>query len=211
MAGAASSTIAHYDRRAAEYADVLRGHDTAECRDAFLAELPGPAPHAVLDLGCGPGRDLAVFTAAGHRAIGLDGCAALAAIARKATGAPVWEQDILALDLPPAAFDGVFAQAVLFHVPTTSLPDVLARLRAALRPGGVLFACDPTGDGTEGWAGDRYVAFRRPQRWKALVRAAGFAPVRDWRRPPGVPRRRQDWLASLWRVAVPDAPCPSGV
>ncbi len=200
MAGGPPSTIKHYDRRAADYAVALADHDTAECRDAFLAELPGPAPHDILDLGCGPGRDLAAFAALGHRAVGLDGCAALAAVARERSGAPVLEQDMLDLDLPATAFDGVFAQAVLFHVPTAALPDVLARLRASLRPKGVLFACDPTGDGTEGWAEDRYVAFRRPQRWAKLAREAGFTPIRQWRRPPGVSRRRQDWLASLWRA-----------
>lgn len=197
---AVGSTVRHYDRLADVYMPALLDHDTAECRAGFLAEIPGTAPFDILDLGCGPGRDLSAFAGAGHRAVGLDGCAAFAARARALSGRPVWEQDLLALDLPPATFDGVFAQAVLFHVPTPLLPDVLARLRATLRTGGVLFACDPTGADAEGWADDRYVAFRRPRTWCRHVRVAGFAPLRQWRRPPNLPRRRQDWLASLWRA-----------
>lgn len=194
------STIAHYDRLAATYAEALAGHDTAECRDAFLAALGGPGPHDILDLGCGPGRDLAAFAAAGHRAIGLDGCAALAEIARQTADVPVLEQDLLDLRLNPRSLDGVFAQATLFHVPTEDLSDVLRRIREALRDGGVLFACDPTGTNTEGWVEDRYVAFRRPATTARLMREAGFAALRDWRRPPGAPRRLQTWLAGLWQA-----------
>jgi ubiquinone/menaquinone biosynthesis C-methylase UbiE len=38
-------------------------------------------------------------------------------MAREHAGVEVWEQDFLALDLPDAEFDGVFASASLFHVP----------------------------------------------------------------------------------------------
>jgi hypothetical protein len=30
----------------------------------------------------------------------------------------VWQQDLLAMTLPPVSFEGVFANAVLFHVPS---------------------------------------------------------------------------------------------
>src|SRR5207248_212496 len=106
-------------------------------RDALLDALGGPGPWSILDLGCGPGRDLAAFAALGHEAIGLDGCAAFVEMARAHTGCEVWQQDFLALALPPARFDGIFANASLFHVPTQELPRVLGELRAALRPRGV--------------------------------------------------------------------------
>jgi SAM-dependent methyltransferase len=40
-------------------------------------------------------------------------------------------------------FDGVFANASLFHVPSQALPRVLAQLHATLKPGGVLFSASP--------------------------------------------------------------------
>lgn len=48
------------------------------------------------------------------------------------------QQSFLALDLPASHFDGVFANAALFHVPSQELPRVLAALRQTLKPGGVL-------------------------------------------------------------------------
>ena len=49
--------------------------------------------------------------------MGLDGAEAFVRMARQGTGAEVWHQDFLALDLPAETFDGVFANATLFHVP----------------------------------------------------------------------------------------------
>src|SRR6266568_8011330 len=67
-----------------------------------------------LDLGCGPGRDLKAFAGLGHVAVGLEGSEPFAIMAREHSGCEVWRQDLLALKLPDARFDGVFANAVLF-------------------------------------------------------------------------------------------------
>lgn len=192
------SSLPHYDLHAEAYAEALLSHDLGEAREKFLAVLPR-RPADILDLGCGPGRDLAAFAEAGERAVGLDGCSVLADVARRHSGCPVWEADLRTAPLPPAAFDGLFAQAVLFHIATAELPELLQRLRRCLRPDGVLYACDPSGAGEEGWADGRYLAFRRPQSLAALYRRAGFDLVEQWRRPPGRPRRQQDWQAWLWR------------
>ena len=69
-------------------------------------------------------------------AVGLDGSAEFVAMARDFSGCAVLHQSFLHLDLPDAAFDGVFANASLFHVPRAVLPTVLAQLHASLRPGG---------------------------------------------------------------------------
>jgi SAM-dependent methyltransferase len=57
----------------------------------------------------------------------------------------VWQQDFLKVDLPDKRFDGVFANAALFHAPSEELPRVLLELRATLKPGGVLFSSNPRG------------------------------------------------------------------
>jgi SAM-dependent methyltransferase len=193
------ATIAHYDRHAEAYRSAALGHAIPENHAAFLSALPGGRASDLLDLGCGAGRDLAALKEAGHRVLGLDGSPAAAAMARAHSGCAVLVQDFLALDLAPASFDGIFANASLFHVPSAELPRVLADLSAALRPGGVLFANNPVGAGEEGWAEDRWICLWQPRRWSATVAAAGFRKILEFRRPPGRPRSEQLWLATLWR------------
>jgi 2-polyprenyl-3-methyl-5-hydroxy-6-metoxy-1,4-benzoquinol methylase len=120
-------------------------------------------------------------------------------MARRHSGCEVLEQNFLRLDLPGARFDGVFANAVLFHVPTQELPRVLLQLHATLKPNGVLFSSNPRGDGQEGWSGDRYGAFHDWESWRAHMAAAGFLELTHYYRPAGLPRDQQPWLASVWR------------
>lgn len=193
------ATLGHYERHAAAFRAGTQDHDVSQNIDALLQAIDAPAPLRILDFGCGPGRDLAHFHTLGHEAVGLDGAPAFVAMARTATGCDVWQQDFLALDLPAGHFDGVFANAALFHVPRQELPRVLRQLHGCLKPGGVLFSSNPRGADEEGWADARYGCFLSLETWRALVTAAGFAEIDHYYRPPGKPRREQFWLASLWR------------
>ena len=197
-----AATIGHYRRMATLYRDGTWNHDVSQNLQALLAAIPGVAPYRILDLGCGPGRDLVTFRARGHVAVGLDGCPEFVAMARAASGCEVWQQDLLAMTLPPASFDGVFANAVLFHVPSQALPVTLDRLHAALKPGGALLASNPRGQDEEGFVDGRYACFYGFDTWHRLVSRSGFALVDHYFRPPGTPRRQQQWLATLWRKPV---------
>jgi SAM-dependent methyltransferase len=192
-------TLAHYDQRAEDFWAGTRGHDVRQNIDALLGRIEGAAPFAILDLGCGPGRDLKALRDLGHAPVGLEGSARFAAMARAYSGCEVWEQDFLKLDLPPARFDGVFANAVLFHVPSAELPRVLGDLRAALKPGGVLFSSNPRGANEEGWNKGRYGVYHDLEAWRRFLTAAGFAELDHYYRPEGLPRAQQPWLASVWR------------
>ena len=46
----------------------------------------------------------------------------------------IWQQDFLNLNLPDKRFNGVYANAMLFHVPSQELPRVLRELHATLEP-----------------------------------------------------------------------------
>jgi SAM-dependent methyltransferase len=192
-------TVEHYNERATEFWAGTRDHDVKQNIDALLRHIRGTPPSCILDFGCGPGRDLATFCALGHEAIGLEGSPQLAAMARRHSGCEVWEQDFLALRLPVAHFDGIFANASLFHVPCQELPRVLEELRAALTPDGVLFASNPRGNNQEGWNGGRYGAYHDLDTWRAYMKAAAFAELEYYYRPVGLPLERQPWLASVWR------------
>ncbi len=194
-----AGTLAHYDQRAREFWEGTRGHDVRQNVEALLRHLQGTPPFSILDFGCGPGRDLATFRALGHEAIGLEGSPQLAAMAREHGEVEVWEQDFLALDLPAGRFDGIFANASLFHVPASELPRVLRELQATLKPGGVLFSSNPHGDNTEGWNRGRYGAWHDLEAWRCYLEAAGFRELEHYYRPPGLPREQQPWLATVWR------------
>jgi SAM-dependent methyltransferase len=196
-----AKTLKHYNERAAEFWEGTRDHDVKQNVEALLRHIRGSPPLRILDFGCGPGRDLVTFRALGHDPIGLEGSPPLAAMAREHSGCEVWEQDFLALRLPAGRFDGIFANASLFHVPGADLPRVLGELHAALKPRGVLFASNPRGNDEEGMSGERYGSYWSLETWRKFVSAAGFAELRHYYRPAGLPRDQQPWLATVWRKA----------
>ena len=195
-------TLDYYEQHAEAFWQGTRTHDVTQNRDALLQAIEAQAPFKLLDFGCGPGRDLKAFSELGHVAVGLEGAAPFVEMARGYSGCEVWLQDFLALDLPAEAFDGVFANASLFHVPSAALPEVLQALQQTLKPGGVLFASNPRGHNEEGWSGGRYGSYYDWETWRTLVLAAGFIELSHYYRPPGLPREQQPWLASLWRKSA---------
>jgi len=192
-------TLEHYNQSAEEFWEGTRNHDVRQNIRALLKYIESMPPFTILDFGCGPGRDLKVFAELGHIAVGLEGAAHFAAMARAHSGCEVWQQDFLKLDLPDNHFDGVFANAALFHVPSQELPRVLPELYASLKPGGVLFSSNPRGHNEEGWHRGCYGAYHDLGTWRRYVSAAGFVELTHYYRPAGLPREQQPWLASVWR------------
>jgi SAM-dependent methyltransferase len=195
----ADLTLKHYNQRAEEFWEGTRDHDVGQNIEALLQHIEAVPPFSILDFGCGPGRDLKVFAELGHFAVGLEGAERLVAMARAHAGGEVWQQDFLKLDLPEKYFDGVFANAALFHVPSQELPRVLLELHATLKPRGVLFASNPHGHNDEGWNRGRYGAYHDLETWRHYMSAAGFVELTHYYRPAGLPREQQPWLASVWR------------
>ncbi len=203
LAAITEKTIAHYDLAAESFWSGTHDHDVSQNIAALLDKIDrgeGKPPFDILDFGCGPGRDLLTFQRLGHRAVGLEGSARFVEMARQLTGADVLHQDFLHLELARAIFDGIFANASLFHVPSQELPRVLRELHATLRPRGVLFASNPRGDNQEGWSGgDRYGVTHDLASWSRYLDGAGFDEIEHYYRPEGLPLAQQPWLASVWR------------
>ena len=195
-------TLSHYDQRAEDFRDGTRHHDVTQNIAALLRHIQGQAPFTILDFGCGPGRDLKAFSRLGHVAVGLDGARRFVDMARADSGCTVWHQDFLKLALPMAHFDGIFANASLFHVPDQELPRVLRQLHAALKPEGVLFCSNPRGDNEEGWNNGRYASYHDLADWRCRMAAAGYVELEHYYRPANLPREQQPWLASVWRRAA---------
>ena len=200
----ARKTLAHYERNAESFFAGTIDHDVRQNIAALLGTIEAAPPLTILDLGCGPGRDLKTFSQLGHRAIGLDGSSEFVQMARAYSGCEVWQQEFLHLDLPLEMFDGIYANASLFHVPKAMLPHVLRQLFAALKPAGVLFSSNPRGNNQEGWNGPRYGSYHDLAAWRGFLEAAGFQYVDHYFRPAGLPLAEQNWLASVWRRPAPN-------
>ncbi len=189
-----SLTLGHYNQNAAAFWNGTKDHDVTQNYEAFLTPFPENKKLDILDFGCGPGRDVYYFKSLGHRPVGLDGSEVFCGMARRHTGCHILHQKFLSLELARHAFDGIFANASLFHVPLQELPRVLDDLHAALKPGGILFLSNPRGNG-EGWSGQRYGHYMQFETSKAFLKEAGFQVLDHYYRPSGKPDHEQHWLA----------------
>jgi SAM-dependent methyltransferase len=193
-----AETLGHYQQSAEAFWEGTKDHNVKQNYDALLKYLPKDKALDILDFGCGPGRDVKYFHDLGHRVIGLDGCEQFCEMARKHSNCEIWHQSFFDLNLPAQAFDGIFANASLFHVPSEMLPQVLLQLHAALREGGVLFSSNPRGSG-EGWSGKRYGHYIELEQSREYWQQAGFEIVEFYYRPEGLPLHQQPWLAMVSR------------
>lgn len=171
-------TLDYYDRNWRQYEERTSSRfDSAALRE-FCGRLP--AGGRVLDAACGTGRDLRYFLKAGFQAEGFDASQAMVDLARRNSGAKVWQADLLLLSLAREGYDGVWANRALIHLPPAGCQRVMASFFAALRPGGILFVSSEAG---EGQIPDRKDDPSGPARWiyrypaddfASLIRQSGF-------------------------------------
>jgi SAM-dependent methyltransferase len=170
-------TGVYYDEHARRYVEDTVDVDLGPLYGRFLAHVPPGG--ALLDAGCGSGRDARRFRAAGYRVEAFDASPAMAALAAEHCGLPVAVRRFQDVDWQ-GRFDGVWACASLLHVPRVELPDVLRRLARALKPGGVLYASFKHGRGEREHAGRRFTDLDEAG-LDALLRAVpGLALVERW-------------------------------
>lgn len=166
-------TLRFYADNAAAYASHRTG-PSGEQLDAFIAALPPGA--RVLELGCGNGMDAHFMLARGFDVDATDGTPELVAEAQARIGS---RARTMRFNEPDAvnAYDGVWACASLLHAPADKLPEILAAIRVALRPGGVFVASFKAGNG-EGRDGmGRYFNYPEADQLETVYRQAGWTDL----------------------------------
>jgi SAM-dependent methyltransferase len=173
MPGKNAATLAFYAAEAPTYAKRSRVADH-ERLDAFLAMLPAGA--AILELGCGCGRDTEAMRAKGFEVAPTDGSPQLAREAEIRLGTPV--NVLLFGDLDERdRYDGVWARACLLHVPRNDLAGIIGRVRLALRAGGVFYASFKAGEREGRDRFGRYYNHPSPSFLREAYGSIGWASV----------------------------------
>lgn len=189
------STVAYYDRNAAEYARSTVAVDMSALYAPFLSLL---APGArILDVGCGSGRDLRAFREAGYEAHGLEPSPAMARIAAEFSGCPVATGRVQDLE-SEAEFDGVWCCASLLHVPRAAMHAAFERILRSLRFEGVCYVSFKLGPGDREDFGRLFTDMQEDELTR-LLRFAGAKTLTLWTTPDQRPGRSDIWLNCLLR------------
>ncbi len=192
-----NDTVKGYDQIAAEFAARWADLRLERALTTFLGHLGGQ--RRVLDLGCGPGRDVAFLADLGCHVTGLDLSAGMLAQARRRLPlAPLVRGDQRRPPFASARFDGVWACASLLNLPKTDFPAALSAVARLLGRRGVLYLALKGGQG-ETWVRDPggrrfFFAYYQPDEVEGALRRAGFRVLESWRSDDAA-GREHPWLS----------------
>jgi SAM-dependent methyltransferase len=192
-------SISFYDDNAEWFFQRTVDVDMAATQSRFLSFLkPGAA---VLDAGCGSGRDARVFRDLGFEVTAMEAAPSLAALAQAHIGLPV---EVMTFDqiVWRDRFDGIWACASLLHVPASDLPDVMGRLRDALIPGGLLWASFKLGTEERIEADRHFTDFDETRMIELLSKVSGLGLIEMYVTPDSRDDfSHQSWLNVICRRA----------
>ncbi|WP_165225792.1 class I SAM-dependent methyltransferase [Aquisphaera insulae] len=139
----------------------------------FEAHLkPGSA---IIDLGCGSGRDLKRFAKGGHRPVGIDYSLPLLGLAARFSGQATVLGNIRLVPFRAEAFDAAWAMASLLHLPRSAIGRALRQIAACLKPGAPLFAGLKLGIGEETDSLGRFTTFYAADEWSDILAESNFS------------------------------------
>lgn len=131
-----NQSVAYYNEHAQAFLDETLHVDMSALYDSFLPHLPENAH--ILDAGCGSGRDSREFLVRNYRVTAFDASEKLAGLASAEIGHPIAVRKFDDVN-ESKIYDGIWACASLLHLPQKDIPQALAALWEALKPGGVLY------------------------------------------------------------------------
>lgn len=167
-------TMAAYAANLEKYRNLVTKQGGNRQLKGFLRRLrPGAT---ILDLGCGVGDSAARMRDAGFDVSCMDASPDMAAMAEEQHGLDV---DVASFDELAAEtkYDGIWASFSLLHAPRAEMPENLARIHRALRPGGVFYMGLKMGGHEARDAAGRFYAYFGEEELVAMLGKAGFTPV----------------------------------
>ena len=196
---AADATLAYYAANAEAFAGSTASVEFSAVQARFEALLePGAR---VLDFGCGSGRDAKRIMEAGFAVDAVDGSPELCAIASRLAGLQVRCMRFEELSVV-GEYDGIWACSSILHVPSTQLPELLGKMAAALRDGGVVYTSFKYGEG-EGMRHGRYFSDFTEETFAQLIAGVPALHVEEqWVSGDARPGRQDEkWLNVILRKA----------
>ena len=134
-------------------------------QDLFLSKVK-PGGH-ILDFGCGSGRDTEYFRSKGFTVEAADGSEEFCRLASE-----YLKQEVRCMEFSELcaedAYDGIFAQASIMHLPHDELRALFPKMIRALKKDGILYASFKYGD-FEGWSHGRWFTYLTEDTIRALA------------------------------------------
>ena len=194
-----NKTLTYYNTNAHRFTSDTLDVEFSTIQDSFLAQLPAGA--LILDFGCGSGRDSRYFLQKGYRVEACDGSEEMVKAGTRNAGIPVKKMLFSELN-EENRYDGIFACASILHVPSKELPDILTRMKRAVKPGGILYVSFKYGT-FEGIRNGRYFTDLTEESLHAILdRVGGLEIIRTGITGDARPGREDEkWLNVLLRAS----------
>ena len=192
-----NKTLDYYNNNAHRFTSDTLDVEFSDIQDRFLAELqPGAF---ILDFGCGSGRDSRYFLQKGYRVEACDGSEEMVKTATRNAGIPVKQMLFSELD-EQEKYDGIFACASILHVPSAELPDIIRKMKKAVKKGGILYVSFKYGT-FEGTRNGRYFTDLTEESLKQILdQVGGLDIIRTGITGDARPGREDEkWLNVLLR------------
>lgn len=129
-------TIRYYNSNAREFVLGTVSVDFEFTQKKFTDRLSKNA--AILDFGCGSGRDTKYFLSQGYRVDAVDGSAELCKLASEYTGIEVKHAFFNEL-VQVGQYDGIWACSSILHLPLDELKEVMRKMVIALKDNGIIY------------------------------------------------------------------------
>ena len=195
-----NATIEYYNENAVSFYSETADIDFSEIQNVFLKMLPEKS--LILDFGCGSGRDTFEFLKQGYRVEAIDGSVEMCRAATALTGLPVRQMLFQELD-EKEKYDGIWACSSILHLPKTELVEVLEKMRAALKPSGIIYASFKYGDFEGNRRGRYFTDLTEGAIAEIIERAGGLKIEKMWITDDARPERRgEKWLNIILRKKI---------
>ena len=193
-----NQTLDYYNRNVQRFTGETLEVEFSNIQDSFLSQLPPGS--LILDFGCGSGRDSRYFLQKGYQVEACDGSEEMVKADSQNAGIPVKKMLFSELD-ETDRYDGIFACASILHVPFKELPDIITRMKKAVKTGGILYISFKYGT-FEGIRNGRYFTDRTEESLQAILdEVGGLEIIRTGITGDARPGREDEkWLNVLLRA-----------